>query len=241
VTAREYYAKYCSAQVDILKELQTQGRFYTPPSTRLFAKFGREIVDGKKRILHERDIRKSGIPQEQIDLAWTTEGPLASQELQDYFPQGSPITRPEKEYFLDIIHTMRGVKYTPVLPISPMEQLEMDSFQGQLNGYVVNLQQCDEDRSMLSACTGDLEILSAASHTEWQGSREALEMHQTEAKAQLKALENELKALEAEVDAKRQIDENMRKQETEMRGQLSRMMETDYNESVFEDIAADSG
>lgn len=241
VTAREYYAKYCSAQVDILKELQSQGHFYAPPSTRLFAKFGREVVDGKKRIFHERDIRKSGIPQEQIDLAWTTEGLTAAQEFQDYFPQGPPITRPEKEYFLDVIHTLRGVKYTPILPISDTEQVEMESFRLQLNDYIGYLRQYDEDRSMLTACTGDLAILSEASHTDWQGSRDALEHCQKETKAQLETLERELEALETEVEAKRKIEESMRKQESETRGEISRLMETDYNESVFEDIAADSG
>jgi len=240
VTAREYYAKYCSAQVDILKELQIQGRFYAPPSTRLFAKFGREVVEGKKRIFHEKDIRKSGIPHEQVDLAWNTEGLSTAQEFPDYFPQGPPITRPEKEYFLDIIHTLKGVKYIPILPISDTEQVEMETFRMQLNDYIGFLRGNDEDRNMLTACTGDLAILSEASHTEWQGSQSDLERCSRETKAQLEVMERELEALEMEVETKRKIEESMRKQESENRGEISRMMETDYNESVFEDIAADS-
>ena len=238
VPAREYYMKYCGAQVDILKELQTQGHFYTPPSTRLFVKFGRDVVEGNKRILHERDIRKCGVPQEQMDLAWTAESAFLSADIQEYFPQGTPITRPEKEYFLDVIHTIRGIKYVPVLPISEAEQMEMDTFRGELNNCAVSLQECAQDRSKLLACTNTLGSFSSGA--EWLESYHHLEQSHAEANSQLQALESELRAMQSELEAKRQIDESMRKQESETHGELSRMMETDYNESVFEDIAADS-
>jgi len=238
VPAREYYAKYCGAQVDILKELQTQGHFYTPPNTRLFVKFGREVVEGKKRILHEREVRRSGVPQEQVDLAWTAESSISSSDIQVYFPQGSPITRPEKEYFLDVIHTLRGLKYVPILPISEEEQMQVDTLRGELNDCMAFLQDCYQDRSQLTACTHTLASLGAVSRAEWTGT--SLEQRHAEASEQLEALESQVKAMQSEVEAKRQLEESQRKQESDHIGELTRMMDTDYNEAVFEDIAADS-
>ncbi len=146
VTATQYYLKYCAQNTDILKELGAVGGFYVPlQPSKLFAKMGKEVVERSKRLLHVTQIKKCEVPIDQIDVAWAKEASKGLDDLIHYLPGGAPITKTEKEFYLDIANTIRGdLLYRPIKDLSPLE-----------------LQQQEQLRTEISSITDQLASLAA--------------------------------------------------------------------------------
>jgi hypothetical protein len=137
VTATQYYLKYCPATADILKELGAAGGFYVPGQTsKMFAKMGKEVIERTKRLLHVAQILKAGVPADQVDIAWAKEAPRGLEDLMPFIPGGAPVTKTEKEYYLDIANTVRGgLIYVPVKELTAEEQHQQDYLRKQVNTF----------------------------------------------------------------------------------------------------------
>ena len=137
VTATQYYLKYCPPTADILKELGTAGGFYVPAQTsKMFAKMGKEVIERTKRLLHVAQVMKAGVPADQVDIAWAKEAPRGLEDLMPFIPGGAPVTKTEKEYYLDIANTVRGgLVYVPVKELTAEEQHQQDFLRKQVNTF----------------------------------------------------------------------------------------------------------
>jgi len=143
VTATQYYLKYCPANADILRELGAAGGFYVPAqSSKMFTKMGRDVIERTKRLLHMAQVVKSGIPTDQVDLAWAKEAPRGLEDLMPFIPGPAPVTKTEKEYYLDIANTVRGgLVYTPVKELTETEVQHQDFLRQQLHAFTDQLAQ----------------------------------------------------------------------------------------------------
>jgi len=141
VTATQYYLKYCPASSDILKEVGAAGGFYVPTQpSKMFTKMGKDVIERTKRLLHNAQVMKTGIPADQIDLAWAKEAPRGLEDLMPFIPGSAPVTKTEKVYYLDIANTVRGgLVYTPVKELTEAELQHQEYLRKQLNSFADQL------------------------------------------------------------------------------------------------------
>ena len=98
-----------------------------PLNSKLFTRLGRDAIDRKKKLFHNSQVRRSGVPADQVEVAWAKEAPYGLDDLADYVPAGHPVTKAEKEFFLDVANTVRGgIHYKPITPLSDGETREID-------------------------------------------------------------------------------------------------------------------
>ena len=186
VTATQYYLKYCAPSADILKELGAAGGFYVPLQTsKLFASMGKEVVERSKRLLHTEQVKRSKVPMDQIDFAWAQEATLGLQDLLPYVPGGPPVTKAEKEFYLDIASTVRGeLLYRPIRDLSTSEVKQQDKLRLQLNSLtdqLAGLETQHLDSSLLSNQWSDWELDMSQFLAQQQAEKQKLAEMQAEA------------------------------------------------------------
>lgn len=123
ISAKEFFTKFARSTEDVVRNLAAIG-FYLPPASKLFDHFLSDVVEGKKLIISQADLRKAQIPEDQIDLAYATAQKLivTDADLQKFLPHGQPDSIPDKAYFLDIVNSLRGLTYKVVLPLNEDEE-----------------------------------------------------------------------------------------------------------------------
>jgi hypothetical protein len=122
ISGREFCEKYGKSALGVIPLLAAAG-FYTPPPSKFFLLFCKQLIDGSKLLLRLEDLRKIYVPMDQIDIAFRRSQELiaTNRSLQGYCPLGIPLSATDKQFYLDVVNSLVGLPYKVVLPLSEEE------------------------------------------------------------------------------------------------------------------------
>lgn len=122
ISGREFCEKYGQSALGVLPLLAAAG-FYTPPGSKFFLLFCRQLLEGSKSLLRLEDLRRVYVPEEQIDVAFSQSQELiaTNRSLQRYCPLGIPLYAADKEFYLNVVNSLVGLPYQVVIPLSEDE------------------------------------------------------------------------------------------------------------------------
>jgi len=123
LSAKEYLTTYVKSQGELSQALSDLG-YHLPPQGTLFAHFLAEVLEGRKLLVAKANLRKVDIPNDQIALALTKAQTIMAGDslLQKYLPSGAPKTVAETLYILEVVNSVRRLRYKVILPISTQEE-----------------------------------------------------------------------------------------------------------------------
>ena len=123
ITGKEYFEKYARGGLGVLKVLESAG-FYTPPATRFFQSFCKQLLEGSKTLLRLEELCPISIPLDQIDLAFNRAQELIATEhrLHRYCPLGIPMYPGDKNFYIQVVNSLAGLPYKVILPLSDWDQ-----------------------------------------------------------------------------------------------------------------------
>ena len=122
ISGREFCEKYGQSALGVLPLLAAAG-FYTPPCSKFFLLFCKQLLEGSKSLLRVEDLRRVYVPEDQVDVAFSKSQELiaTTRSLQQYCPLGIPFRAAEKEFYLNVVNSLVGLPYEVVLPLSEAE------------------------------------------------------------------------------------------------------------------------
>lgn len=154
ISGQEFFSKYCHTALEVLPLLASAG-FYTPPKSKFFIPFCKEVLEGSKSLLRMEDVQRLEVPEDQVDVAFCMCQELiaTSKTLQRYCPLGLPMSSTDKSFYLTVVHSLVGLPYRVVPPLSPLELNTLHTLQTLPNIQVL---------TNTVAITPQLEALKAA-------------------------------------------------------------------------------
>ena len=197
VSASQYYLTYRPSSVDILQDIGTVGGFYVPAVTsHLFLTMGKEVVEGSKELIHVTHLHKCGIPDDQIDLAWSAEATKGLEDLLPFIPGGFPVSQSDKEFYLDIANTLRGsLLYQPVQELTSEEILLQQQFHQQIVEFTDKLGKIKAKQSLNLGLQmrmwGEWDLDVTSFRTEYEEMKRKLEEKQMESEPERRSCEVE--------------------------------------------------
>lgn len=119
ISGKDLFEKYVVANEARRRVLQ-QLEYYLPPNTPVFQRFLQAVTTGSKQLLPTSQLKHAEIPEDQVLLAYRRLPPLP--DLQSYLPDEPAIASSERQYILDIVNSLQGLTYKPILPLTSQEQ-----------------------------------------------------------------------------------------------------------------------